>query len=437
MMCICLGIKLLSIITSFIETEDPVIKANPTPRSKSYVKKYGYSVIDPYTSICGICRIKVPKTTRHCKLCNKCIGGMDHHCKWLNCCIGIANYRLFIILITSVFISLLWYSSLTTYVVFLCFYRKNVFIMHVIWMLGLNDNLDDLSILTQRYYLVMFVACFMALLSVAAFIAISRLLIFHIRLAFLNMTTIEFISHPMNQSSIYSNHSADSDDSDYSETSDYSNDKYDITIEDDYEENSENPWKQPWHPTSSNQQQQERNTFNHIMISWANKISHKLTGRSFHHYKRLSRKRNHHHQSGYQYYLNKILSWTAYQPKQKSSPPRRRKRSNRKRHDSPTALRNDLNLEEILATSTIRPMPLSDEDGPNYDDDMGLDINMFGDTQYNSSSTENDNFTQQVELEAYDKDGHQEQQRIYSSTPTKAAKLLDIRPNQISHITEN
>ncbi|KAI8370428.1 uncharacterized protein BYT42DRAFT_88315 [Radiomyces spectabilis] len=95
MVFISVAIKALSIITSFVSTEDPVVanQRHQVPRSKTYVRRYGTPVIDSFTGVCGICRIKVDQTTRHCKLCNKCVGGMDHHCKWLNCCIGQTNYK--------------------------------------------------------------------------------------------------------------------------------------------------------------------------------------------------------------------------------------------------------------------------------------------------------------------------------------------------------
>ncbi|RUS27929.1 hypothetical protein BC938DRAFT_482558, partial [Jimgerdemannia flammicorona] len=85
--------RLLVLVTAGTDTTDPVVVAANVPRSRTYVKQYGIPVIDSHTGVCGICRVKVMRTTRHCKSCNKCVGGMDHHCRWLNCCIGSSNYR--------------------------------------------------------------------------------------------------------------------------------------------------------------------------------------------------------------------------------------------------------------------------------------------------------------------------------------------------------
>lgn len=55
------AVKVLSLATSFIETEDQSVamQREHVPRSKAYVRKYGIPVVDYQTSICGICRIKV------------------------------------------------------------------------------------------------------------------------------------------------------------------------------------------------------------------------------------------------------------------------------------------------------------------------------------------------------------------------------------------
>lgn len=54
-------VKLLSICTSLIETEDPTVNSqkNQVTRSQTYVRRYGIPVIDSYTGICNICRIRV------------------------------------------------------------------------------------------------------------------------------------------------------------------------------------------------------------------------------------------------------------------------------------------------------------------------------------------------------------------------------------------
>lgn len=61
MVAFSIGVKLLSIITSLVSTEEPIVarQRHQVPRSKTYVRRYGIPVVDTMTSVCGICRIKV------------------------------------------------------------------------------------------------------------------------------------------------------------------------------------------------------------------------------------------------------------------------------------------------------------------------------------------------------------------------------------------
>lgn len=54
-------VKILSISTSMVETEDPVVtkQRQQISRSQTYARRYGIPVIDSFTGICNICRIKV------------------------------------------------------------------------------------------------------------------------------------------------------------------------------------------------------------------------------------------------------------------------------------------------------------------------------------------------------------------------------------------
>ncbi|KAI8081340.1 DHHC palmitoyltransferase-domain-containing protein [Halteromyces radiatus] len=429
MAMICIGIKVLSIITSFIDTEDPIIQANRTTRSKTYVRKYGLSVIDPYTSICGICRIKVPKTTRHCKLCNKCISGMDHHCKWLNCCIGEANYRFFFILVTSAFLSLVWYSSLTIYVVFLCFYRKNIFMAHVIQILDLTKDQNAFDTLTTKYYLFMFLACIVALFAISALVAMVRLLGFHIRLAFLNMTTIEFISRPMNRKTLYDNSSTDDeyDDDDYSD-SDYNNDKN----EDMEYETDDNPWRRSWNTNMLGSPKQEGHVMG-VLPGWARTTIRRWIPMGYR-YRRLAHG-NSITKDGTM--ISKFIQWCYIILPQQQQKRRRRRRQRQRRslHVGQNeysiggqSIMDDVNLEEILATKTIRPKAnLDDDDEPNYDDDMGLDTTIL----MNESSTSKAWDSSYTNGRLLSPLGSSNVLRsVFSSTTSKAARLLDISDNE-------
>ncbi|CAO3579913.1 unnamed protein product [Absidia cylindrospora] len=444
MALICIGIKALSVVTSFIETEDPVIQANLTPRSKTYVRKYGLSVIDSYTSICGICRIKVPKTTRHCKMCNKCIGGMDHHCKWLNCCIGRANYRFFIVLVTCAFISLVWYSSLALYVVFLCFYRKNVFMIHVIQMLQTTQAAIVPETMSSMYYLFSIIATCVALLSIFALVAMIRLLGFHIRLAFLNMTTIEFISQPKHRSTLYDDDTTDDEDNDdededyyyYSDDSDYNNDKGQ-GVED---ETDDNPWRRSWSTNASGSPKQEGHVMG-VLNGWTQKTLRRLVG---HRYGRLvNGRRNSSFSRPMQWFTQCTSGVFGIKRRSSSSKERRRRRrqmyrssrtrsggGRRKLQDSPTSTRNDVNLEEILATRTIRPTATLDEDGPDYDDDMGLDTDILDEGYMAGSKYPWENDSEYNNSHVLSPLGSGSSNATPSLPPSKAARLLDISDSE-------
>ena len=56
------------------------------------------------TMWCYLCKVSVSRRSKHCRRCNKCVDVFDHHCPWLNTCIGAQNYRLFLVLLGSVFV---------------------------------------------------------------------------------------------------------------------------------------------------------------------------------------------------------------------------------------------------------------------------------------------------------------------------------------------
>jgi hypothetical protein len=54
-------VKILSVTTSMVETEDPTVTSQRShvSRSQTYVRRYGIPVIDSYSGVCNICRVKV------------------------------------------------------------------------------------------------------------------------------------------------------------------------------------------------------------------------------------------------------------------------------------------------------------------------------------------------------------------------------------------
>lgn len=60
---------------------------------------------------CDICRSYVNVSSRHCRACVRCVEDFDHHCMWINNCVGGKNYRLFIVMISATFTSMVIYIT--------------------------------------------------------------------------------------------------------------------------------------------------------------------------------------------------------------------------------------------------------------------------------------------------------------------------------------
>ncbi|KAI8150116.1 DHHC palmitoyltransferase-domain-containing protein [Fennellomyces sp. T-0311] len=369
MVVFSIGVKALSIITSFIPTEEPIVatQRDEVPRSKTYVRKYGIPVVDSVTGICGICRIKVPRSTRHCKLCNKCVAGMDHHCRWLNCCIGQRNYRLFMVLITHTFLALVWYSSVTIFTLWSSIYQKNVFagqaweLFHPNYALK-AESTDASTTVSRTYYFSVISVVILTGLSLVGTVAMLRLLCFHIRLACMNTTTVEYINRMSNYRSLYD----DTDDED-----DYSDDYYDDFSEPD-SEIEDDEWRSAVSSTNkpaasmmpSQYIVQSWRVFRKLGRPWRRLVRRYLPG--YNRYQQLHRRRSRQSSTSFFWYaLSFILCSDT-------------KRKRPRRHPAATTVRHrDVHMEEILATQTIRPTLTLDEDGPDYNDDMGLDTSIL------------------------------------------------------------
>ncbi|XP_076964548.1 palmitoyltransferase ZDHHC19-like [Callospermophilus lateralis] len=66
---------------------------------------------------CSKCSFHHPPWTHHCPFCNICVEDFDHHCLWVNNCVGQKNFRIFVLLLVSLFLYLV--VLLATSVLFL------------------------------------------------------------------------------------------------------------------------------------------------------------------------------------------------------------------------------------------------------------------------------------------------------------------------------
>lgn len=116
---------------------------------------------------CDICRSYVQLSSRHCRTCSRCVSGFDHHCIWVNNCVGENNYRIFVCMIVSTLV------SMSVFVASAC----------VLWAEHLYGN----------FILEMGFVWATAIIVIVFDILILNLVLLHVYLAYLGITTYQFI----------------------------------------------------------------------------------------------------------------------------------------------------------------------------------------------------------------------------------------------------
>ncbi|KAI0256647.1 DHHC palmitoyltransferase-domain-containing protein [Lactifluus subvellereus] len=129
---------------------------------------------------CTTCCTYRPPRSSHCRMCDNCVDGCDHHCQWVNNCVGRRNYTHFFALILT--------ATLT-----LC--------------LVIVTSALHLSMLTREKHAQLRDVLGKGVGSTVAFCLaitviwpVSALLIYHVRLLYLNVTTIEQIRNSAHKS---------------------------------------------------------------------------------------------------------------------------------------------------------------------------------------------------------------------------------------------
>ncbi|KAF7294816.1 Palmitoyltransferase [Mycena indigotica] len=122
---------------------------------------------------CPTCKTYRPPRSSHCKMCDNCVDGCDHHCQWVNNCIGRRNYTTFFVMLVSV---------ATTLVLVICTSAIHLALLpgreHISFKRALREGAGSAVVFS---------------LSIVVFWPVMLLLMYHMRLLLLNITTLEQI----------------------------------------------------------------------------------------------------------------------------------------------------------------------------------------------------------------------------------------------------
>lgn len=60
----------------------------------------------PYSKICPECKLQKQPRSKHCFICRTCVERFDHHCDWLGICVGLRNYMMYLVFISTIYLSI-------------------------------------------------------------------------------------------------------------------------------------------------------------------------------------------------------------------------------------------------------------------------------------------------------------------------------------------
>ncbi|KZT09632.1 uncharacterized protein LAESUDRAFT_722601 [Laetiporus sulphureus 93-53] len=135
------------------------------------------------TKYCQTCRTYRPPRSSHCKMCDNCVEGCDHHCQWVNNCVGKRNYTTFFTFL---------FSAVVTLILVICTTAVHLYLLtrapfHLDFRKALQTTQGSGS-----------AAAFM--MSILVIWPVLALLLYHLRLLLLNVTTIEQIRNQAHKS---------------------------------------------------------------------------------------------------------------------------------------------------------------------------------------------------------------------------------------------
>ena len=160
-MCLAVGLYI------FLLTSDPGLIRPKREHSRGDPGVSGVVISDHISdpkivkSSCRVCVTRQPMRTKHCNNCNRCIYTFDHHCWWINNCVGGKNKPAFMLF-------LLTQAMLSFQTARFCF-------LSVSTSFRLDTAVNSLLLL----------------LSFLAGCSVTKLLFFHLKLIFVNKTSLE------------------------------------------------------------------------------------------------------------------------------------------------------------------------------------------------------------------------------------------------------
>ncbi|KAG2365748.1 DHHC palmitoyltransferase-domain-containing protein [Suillus spraguei] len=129
---------------------------------------------------CSTCKTYRPPRSSHCKMCDNCVDGCDHHCQWVNNCVGRRNYTFFFAFLVS---------AVLTLCLVICTSALHLY------LLTRRDGIKFSGALKEGAG-----SAVAFLLAITVIWPVTALLVYHMRLLLLNITTIEQIRNQAHKS---------------------------------------------------------------------------------------------------------------------------------------------------------------------------------------------------------------------------------------------
>lgn len=309
------------------------------------------------------------------------------------------------VLISTAFTALVWYACVAFYILWSSFRQQDIFatrgksrdfllmfyspslvffsllFLAVYYMTG-RETLAGCSETTinRVYYICMFITLVLAILATTAAISMLRLFLFHLRLAYLDMTTVEYINHP-SRNSLFNDEYEDEDEG-YSDGLD---DEFCLSDEEG------NGWQAQ---SQSPSKTQYASRAWRVLRARLTRPWRALMRKGYYRYQRLQPTHQQQQQLPVRYQRRTQVACCCFSPESYG----RQRRRRRYAPGGPDLARasSRLHMEDMLATRTIRPTVHLDDDegeeafspiaagtmadttvGPNYEDDMGLDMSIL------------------------------------------------------------